>query len=392
MSQAKDQKEFHILAESARSEATKALIVPFDILYSIIAIGVMRNGRDFSTKDQDITLGCLGAAYGVISLVFCLINSQAYLRNAFKNEDCWTRCKKIVIFILDFIVVVATNIIYLVGDSKAEVSTDSAAEERDLTIQGLLFLIPAILSFQVWKPLKTLLETIFKFCKKEDDSEEDKLELDYYKAILYATVMTLSTVPEIDATYTTLSSFVRLTKDNCRPRKYNILWVMYSAIIFNIIVKCISVFLKALRKVYNKNKTKWNLSLIGWAAYAVITSVLAILSTGCFFVVDNDLPLDCSPHFRLNSTYRGLKTKNYNFRIAFLVTSWVLSVAILVMGGICWGRFLRIYDNKSQESYKLEDLTNHLKDPTNHLKDSTNHLKDPTNHLEAQTNQHESVL
>ncbi|XP_019854406.1 PREDICTED: uncharacterized protein LOC109583470 [Amphimedon queenslandica] len=383
MSQAKDEKGIYILAESARSEATKALIVPFDILYSIIAIGAMRNGRDFSTSDQKIVLFVLGAAYGVLSLGFCLINSGAYLRNAFKNEDCWTRCKKIVIFILDFIVVVATNIIYLVGDSKAEVSTDSAAEVRDLTIQGLLFLIPAILSFHVWEPLKTLLAIIFKCCKKEGDSEEDsnknlikQLKLDYYKAILYATVMTLSTVPEIDATYTTLSNFVRLTKDNCRPRKYNILWIMYGAIIFNIIVKCISVFLKALRKVYNKNKTKWNLSLIGWAAYAVITSVLAILSTGCFFVVDNDLPLDCSPHFRLNSTYRRFETKNYNFRLAFLVTSWVLSVTILVMGGICWGRFLKLYD-KSQESYKLEN-------PTNHLKDRTNHLKDRTNHLEAE--------
>uniref|UniRef100_A0A1X7UFV0 Uncharacterized protein n=1 Tax=Amphimedon queenslandica TaxID=400682 RepID=A0A1X7UFV0_AMPQE len=164
MSQAKDQKEFHILAESARSEATKALIVPFDILYSIIAIGVMRNGRDFSTKDQDITLGCLGAAYGVISLVFCLINSQAYLRNAFKNEDCWTRCKKIVIFILDFIVVVATNIIYLVGDSKAEVSTDSAAEERDLTVQSIIYLIAAKLLFNFWLPIKKFFNNIWKFC------------------------------------------------------------------------------------------------------------------------------------------------------------------------------------------------------------------------------------
>ena len=321
----------------------------------------MRNGRDFSTLDQNITLGFLAAVYGVFSITFLLINCGAYIRlNAYKNDNHCTRFKKILISILELFVVIATNIVYLLGDSKAEVSTDSAAEARDLTVQAILLLIPAILAFHVWEPLKTSVAIIFKFFENKDDSQENsddswenEVKLDYYKAILYATMMTLSSVPETDATYTTLSNFVRLTRDNCRPRKYNILWVMYGAIIFSIIVKCISAFLKAFHKFYDKNKENWNLYLIGWIGYAVVTSVLAVIGNGFFFVVDNELPLDCSPHFHLNSTDRRLETKNYNFRLGFLVVSWIFSVVILVTGGICWVNFLRLYSNdKSQEKDK----------------------------------------
>ncbi|XP_019854407.1 PREDICTED: uncharacterized protein LOC109583471 [Amphimedon queenslandica] len=68
MGKGKDKKGFYQVAGSARSEAAKALIVPFDILYSIIATGAMLNGKDFSRENQSATLTCLGLIYAVTSV------------------------------------------------------------------------------------------------------------------------------------------------------------------------------------------------------------------------------------------------------------------------------------------------------------------------------------
>lgn len=269
--------------------------------------------------------------------------------------------KQIALFLLD-VSVVGSSIAYYVGNNI------NKATDEDLIVPSIIILLGAMLGFRIISSLKKLIQNFCegegpKDSKKSRDSEEqrnseapreaeepkDDSSKQFIEKIYYATLRTLSLVPEVDASYTIFINLVNLMSDNCRMRNYNVLWVLYGGILVILIIEMFATFVSALKNLYKK-------AFWFWMIYSIIIVMLGVIGTGLFFVAVNEQPLDCSPHFRRIGTLTKEpitvtlhEVKNYRLRVAFLVVSLVCSCAIIVAAGLCWiYKFYNERDNKAQ--------------------------------------------
>ena len=295
--------------------------------------------------------------------------------------------KQIASFLLD-VSVVGSSIAYYVGNNINE-----ATPGEDLTVPSIIILLGAMLGFRIISSVKKLCQNLCegeepKENKKPGDSEEqteaevptkgevptedqepteaeeprepredqepkDDSSKQFMEKIYYATLRTLSLVPEVDASYTIFINLVNLMSDNCRMRNYNVLWVIYGGILVILFIEMFAAFISALKNHYKKPI---------WIIYSIIIILLGVVGTGLFFVAVNEQPLDCSPHFRNIGrptkepvTVTLHEVKNYRLRIAFLVVSFVCSCLIIGAAGLCWiYKLCNERDKKAQEREEMQ--------------------------------------
>ena len=295
--------------------------------------------------------------------------------------------KQIASFLLD-VSVVGSSIAYYVGNNINE-----ATPGEDLTVPSIIILLGAMLGFRIISSVKKLCQNLCegeepKENKKPGDSEEqteaevptkgevptedqepteaeeprepredqepkDDSSKQFMEKIYYATLRTLSLVPEVDASYTIFINLVNLMSDNCRMRNYNVLWVIYGGILVILIIEMVAAFVSALKNHYKKPI---------WMIYSIIIILLGVVGTGLFFVAVNEQPLDCSPHFRNIGrptkepiTVTLHEVKNYRLRVGFLVVSFVCSCLIIGAAGLCWiYKLCNERDKKAQEREEMQ--------------------------------------
>ena len=322
-----------------------ALIVPFNVLYSLIITGAMLDRGSI----EEVAFIVLAGIYLLLLIIVATTNATVYVSKECRNKgnENYLKCvenkkfcnyvKQILSFFVDVFAVI-TVIVYYVGDNINE-----ATPGEDLTVQSIIILLGAVLGFRIISSVKKYFKNLFKSEEPKDDSLEQFIE-----KIHYATLRTLSLVPEVDATYTIFINLVNLMSDNCRMRKYNVLWVIYGGILLILIIEMAYAFISAFRihKEYLKK--------LCWIAYSIIVVLLGVVGTGLFFVADNEQPLDCSPDYHrittptekpVNITLH--ETENNGLRIGFLVISLLCSCTIIVIAGVCW--IYSLYQDYNEE-------------------------------------------
>ena len=294
--------------------------------------------------------------------------------------------KQIASLLLD-VSVVGSSIAYYVGNNINE-----ATPGEDLTVPSIIILLGAMLGFRIISSVKKLCQNLCedeepKENKKPGDSEEqteaevptkgevptedqepteaeeprepredqepkDDSSKQFMEKIYYATLRTLSLVPEVDASYTIFFNLVNLMSDNCRMRNYNVLWVIYGGILLILIIEMFAAFISALKNHYKKPI---------WMIYSIIIILLGVVGTGLFFVAVNEQPLDCSPHFRNIGrptkepiTVTLHEVKNYRLRVGFLVVSFVCSCLIIGAAGLCW--IYKLYNERDKKAQEGEEM------------------------------------
>ena len=326
--------------------------MPFDALYSLIIAGTL---LDKGSISEDIALIILGVIY--IIALFCVAVVNAFVYGCKKctsisneNEKSKDKCKKRIEIVkqiglpfADVGIVGVVTVTYFVGNNINE-----ATPGEDLTVQSIIILLGAVLGFRIISSVKKYFKNLFKSEEPKDDSLKQ-----FIQKIHYATLRTLSLVPEVDATYTIFFNLVNLMSDNCRMRKYNVLWVIYGGILLILILEMAYAFISAFRihKEYLKKPC--------WIAYSIIVVLLGVVGTGLFFVADNEQPLDCSPDYHrittptekpVNITLH--ETENNELRIGFLCVTLVFSLAIIILAGIGW--IYSLYQDYNEEIQPLE--------------------------------------
>ena len=249
--------------------------------------------------------------------------------------------KQIILFLLD-VMVVGSTIVYYVGNNINE-----ATPGEDLTVQSIIILLGAMLGFRIISSVRKFFQNLFEGEEPNEDSSKQFME-----KIYYATLRTLSLVPEVDATYTIFINLVNLMSDNCRMRNYNVLWVIYGGILVILIIEMVAAFVTALKNHYKKPI---------WMIYSIIIILLGVVGTGLFFVAVNEQPLDCSPHFRNIGrptkepiTVTLHEVKNYRLRVGFLVVSFVCSCLIIGAAGLCW--IYKLYNERDKKAQEGEEM------------------------------------
>lgn len=326
--------------------SVKALILPFNILATLIAYGALLKTGEFIESNQMLTyilfLGYGGLVLG-FSVVTMVIIGMAYFNKRMKMFE------QIFWFISQVVLAAGASVAYFVGDNMNimnDAETSDNSEEIDLTVKSILILIGAKLGFKMIPHLvksgKSFGKATCMHKNKTNDScspyrnNNSPNEVKFYESLFYAVILTMAVVPEVDTTYTILYNLVSLTTNMCRTRKYNVLWVIYGGIMVIVMLEMIHGVSEAFIKGEQRNKnTKGRLYYI----FLSIVAVLAIISNGFFFVADNELPLDCTTPYNIMTHARA----NYKLRVAFLTVSFAFSLIILVIGIISWSYFLYQY-------------------------------------------------
>ena len=326
--------------------------MPFDALYSLIIAGTL---LDKGSISEETALGVLGGIYIIVLICVAAVNAFVYgckectsisneneKSKKEKRKKCIETLKQIGLFFVDVGIVGAVTATYFVGDNINE-----ATPGEDLTVQSIIILLVAKLGFRIVSAVKKYFENLFKSEEPKDDSPKQ-----FSESIYYATLRTLSLVPEVDATYTIFINVVNLMSDNCRMRNYNVLWVIYGGILVILIFEMSYAFFSTFRIHTEYLKLQW-------VIYSIIVIFLGFVGIGFFFVADNEQPLDCSSTYHNIPDYRPTKMpvtvtlhedENYGLRIGFLCVTIVFSLAILTLAGICWIYFLyKFYNEKDKD-------------------------------------------
>lgn len=336
---------------------------------------------DRGSIEEEVAFIVLAGIYLLLLIIVATTNATVYVSKKCRNKgnENYLKCvenkkicnyvKQILSFFVDVFAVI-TVIVYYVGDNINEATPD-----EDLTVTSIIILLGAVLGFRIISSVKKYSKNLFISEEPKEDSRKQ-----FIQKIHYATLRTLSLVPEVDATYTIFINLVNLMSDNCRMRNYNVLWVLYGGILLILIIEMAYAFISAFRihKEYLKKPC--------WIAYSIIVVLLGVVGTGLSFVADNEQPLDCSPDYHritkptekpVNITLH--ETENNKLRIGFLCVTLVFSLAIIILAGIGWIYFLYKFYN---EEDKDQGAT---KGNGTELKPGTGAIGTPTENTTAET-------
>ena len=330
----------------------------------------MLDTGEFSKESQKLTYWVL-TGYGLLVLCFAIV-TIAVIMNAYCRGYKKETAEQISWFVVQFGLAVAASLAYFVGDNTNDAKTNDDIEETDLTVISIISLIGAKLGYKIipyiTKCGKSSINTLCQMCLRKRYSEEpcencqcrnDNLSnpVKLAESMLYAVILTMAIIPEVDATFTILYSLISLTTDTCRTRKYNTLWILYGGIILIALLETIYGMSQAFNIYFRSQKKakKEKLDAKGWLCSIsfIVVAVLAVIVNGLVFVADNELPLDCSPHFNIVTHTR----RNYTLRVAFLTVSLGLSLVIFFIQLGCWLYFLYQYhqiNNSRAEGYNME--------------------------------------
>ncbi|XP_019863330.1 PREDICTED: uncharacterized protein LOC109592279 [Amphimedon queenslandica] len=377
------------IKDEVPAATAKALIVPFNILATLIAYGRLLDTGKFVKKSQFYLLFIL-IGYAIFVAVY-VIATLIVMGVVYCKTDKKETAKHMLWFLFYLFTAFGVAAGYFAGDNITDAMTLDTEEDIDLTVISILILLGAKLGSYIIPYLvkcgKSSGETVYLTCSDCCDKNISWLEpsspdncskcqdcpcrkdnppnpIKFYELTFYALVLTIAIIQEIDITYKILQNFVSLTRNMCRTRKYNTLWGIYCGVliivIFEIahgILEVINIYIKNKKNAEKKNQKQEVECGWIWVLYFIIVAGLAIIINAFFFVADNKLPLDCSSHFSMttpstNNPSRILTVPNkpnYELRVSFLVFSLAFSIILLVIGIANWSYFLYRYYNEPQK-------------------------------------------